>query len=107
MERGNELRAAIVMHAAAQPRDRIERAQQRARGERAERDDHLRLDGVDLLEQERFAGLDLVLLRIAIARRTALDDVRDVDILAPQPDRLDDLREQLARGADERKALDV
>ena len=43
------------MHAAAQPRDRHVGPQQRLRGELAERDDHLRLDRVDLPEQERLA----------------------------------------------------
>src|SRR4051812_9990843 len=62
----NQLGAAIVVHAAAQPRDRIERPQQRARREGAQRDDHFRLDDIDLLEQERLAGLDLVRLRVAI-----------------------------------------
>ena len=41
--------------------------QQRLRGKRAERDDHLRRDRVDLPEQERLAGLDFVRLGIAIA----------------------------------------
>ena len=49
------------------------RPEQRLRRERAERDDHLRLDRVDLLEQERLAGRDLVRLGIAIAGRPALD----------------------------------
>ena len=48
--------------------------------ERAERHDHLRLDDVDLPEEERLAGLDLVLLGIAVLRRPALDDVRDVHV---------------------------
>src|SRR5579871_3077220 len=64
MERRHELRAAIVVHAAAQPRDRIQRPQQRARRERAERHDHLRLDDVDLLEEKRLARLDFVRLGV-------------------------------------------
>src|SRR5258705_12620 len=55
MKRRDELRAPIVIHAAAEARDRVERPQQGARGKRAERDDHLRLDGVDLPEQKRLA----------------------------------------------------
>src|SRR5258708_35758712 len=46
-------------------------------------------------------------LRRAIARRTALDDVRDVNVLTPQPHRLDHVIEQLAGAADERFALRV
>ena len=62
---------------------------------------------VDLPEQERLALLHFVGLGIAVARRPALDHVGDVDVFALQPDRLDDLRQQLPRAADERLALDV
>ena len=60
MERRDQLRAAVVEHAAAEPRNRIERPQQRLRAELAERDDDFRLDDVDLPEEERLAGLDFV-----------------------------------------------
>src|SRR5437879_2052630 len=66
MERRDQLRAAVVVQAAAEARDRIERAQQRLRRELAERDDDLRLDDVDLLEQKRLARVDFVRLGIAI-----------------------------------------
>ena len=102
VEGRNQLRAAVVEDAAAQARDRIVRPQQRLRRELAERDDHLRLDDVDLPEQERLAGLDFVRLGIAVLRRPALDDVGDVDVVALEVDRLDDLRQQLAGAADER-----
>ena len=62
---------------------------------------------VDLAEQERLALLHFVGLGVAVARRPALDDVGDVDVLAPQADGLDDLRQQLPGAADERLALDV
>src|SRR5262249_56211456 len=85
MKRRHQFRAAVVEHAPAQPRDRIERAQQRLRAELAERDDHLRLDDVDLLEQERLAGLHLVLLRVPVLRRAALYSRPGVDLLPPPP----------------------
>ena len=107
MEGRDQLRAAVVEHAAAQPRDRLVGPQQRLRRELAERDDHLRLDDVDLPEQERLAGLDFVRLGVAVLRRPALDHVRDVDVVALEADRLDDLRQQLPGAADERDALDV
>src|SRR6266436_4799490 len=66
MEGRDQLRAAVVVHAAAEARDRIERAQQRLRRELAERDDDLRLDDVDLPEQKRLARVHFVRLRIAI-----------------------------------------
>src|SRR3954469_13287133 len=100
MERRNELRAAVIEDTAAKTGDRLEGPQQRARREGAERDDDLRLDDVDLLEQERLAGLHFVLLGIAVAGRPALDHVGDIDVLALQVDRLDDLRQQLAGAAD-------
>ena len=96
MERRNQLRAAIVVHAAAQPRDRIERAQQRSRSERAQRHDDLRFDDVDLLEQERLACLDLVLLGISIPRRPAFDHIGDVHVFTFQVDRRDYPRQELA-----------
>ncbi len=80
-------------------------AQQALRRELAERDDHARADDLDLAEQERLAGRHLVRLGIAIARRAALDHVGDVDLLAGQADRLDDLRQQLPGAADEGLAL--
>ena len=107
MERGDQLGAAVVVDAAAQAGNRIERAQQRLRREFAERHDHLGLDEVDLPEQKRLARRDLVGLRIAVLGRPAFDDVGDVHVVARQADGLDDLREELAGAADERDALDV
>ena len=52
-------------------------------------------------------SLDFVRLGVAIARRPALDHVRDVHIRPRQADRFDDLGEQLPRASDERLALDV
>src|SRR6266540_897814 len=80
-------------------------AGQELRGEVPERRDQLRLDQLDLAEEVRLAGLDLVRLRIAVARRAALDHVRDVHVLARQADPLEELVEELARLADERIAL--
>ena len=75
------------------------------RREVAERRDQLRLDQLDLPEEVRLAGLDLLGLRVAVARRPALQDVAHVDVLARQPDAGEQLAEQLPGGADERHAL--
>src|SRR5262245_15268691 len=107
VKRRNQLGAAEVVDAAAQPRNRVERAEQRLRAELAERDDHLRFDDVDLPEQKRLARLDFVGLRIAVARRAALDHVRDVDVLALEIDRFDDLGQQLTGAADEWNPLNI
>src|SRR5262245_56172399 len=104
---GHEHRVAILVFAAAQSRDWIVRLQEALRRELAERDDHLGFHRVDLAQQERFALLHLVGLGIAIVRRTALEHVGDVDVLAAQTDRLDDFREKLAGAPDERLALNV
>src|SRR5215204_4835997 len=69
MERGNQVRAAILVDAAAHPRDRILALQQRARGEGAERDDDLRLHRRNLMEEERLALLHFVGLWIAVVGR--------------------------------------
>jgi hypothetical protein len=55
--------------------------------------------------QEGLAGVDLVGLRVAVARRPRLEHVRDEDVLARQADLLEQLVEQLAGAADERQAL--
>ena len=81
--------------------------QQRLGRKGAQRDDDLRLDAVDLLEEERLARLDLVGLGIAVFRRTALDHVGDVHVVAPEANRLDDLGEQLTGAPDKRDPLDV
>src|SRR5437773_9504556 len=107
MKSRDQFRAAVLVHAATQARDWIERAEERARGELAERDDHLRLDDFDLPEQERLAGLDFVLLGVPVLWRTTLDHIRNVDVIAREADRLDDFREELTGAADERDALDV
>ena len=62
---------------------------------------------LELTVEPRRARLDLVGLRIAVARRPALHDVRDVHVGAGQADALDELREELAGAADERLALQV
>ena len=103
----NQLRAAVIEDAASKPRNRIERSQQRLSAELAQRDNHFRLDDVDLLKQKRLARLDFVRFGIAVLRRPALDDVGDVDVLALEIDRLDDLRQQLSRPSDERNALEI
>src|SRR3954454_19694774 len=75
------------------------------RREVAERRDDDRLDERDLPEEMGLARLDLVELRIAIARRAALEDIRDVDVGARHPDPAEQPLEQLSRLADERDAL--
>ena len=65
------------------------------------------MPGLDLLEQERLAGRDLVRLGIAIPRRAALDHVGDVDIVTRHADGFDDLGQQLPGAADEGLPLTI
>ena len=66
---------------------------------------NLRLNDFDLPHQKGRAGFALVAFRRAIARRTALNDVRDVDLFAAQAHGLDHVVEQLPGAAHERLAL--
>ena len=75
------------------------------RREVAERGNKRRLDQLDLPEEVRLAGLDLLGLRVAVAGRAALEHVRDVDVRARETDPVQQLLEQLAGLADERHTL--
>jgi hypothetical protein len=107
VKRGHDDGIAHLVKASAEPRDGRFRGEQRLRGELSERHDHLWLDARDLRLEERRALRDLVRLGIAIAGRTALHDVGDVDLLAREAHGSDDLRQQLAGASDERLALFV
>jgi predicted short-subunit dehydrogenase-like oxidoreductase (DUF2520 family) len=82
-------------------------AGQQLRGEIAERADHARLDQLDLLVQVGLAGVDLVRQRVAVARRTALEDVGDEHVAPLQADLAQQLVEQLAGPPHERQPLEV
>src|SRR5262245_3109853 len=77
------------------------------RREVAERADHPRLDQLDLLLEIRPAGVDLLRLRITVARRATLEDVRDEDVLPRQPDALEQLGEEASSPANEGQPLAV
>jgi hypothetical protein len=61
----------------------------------------------NLAHEKRRTGFHLVALGLAIPRRTALDDVRDVNIFAAQAHRFNHVVEQLTRAADEGFALRI
>src|SRR6185312_3394198 len=102
--RGHERDALVLLPGAAEARDGRVRAQEALRGELAERDDHARADGRELLLEEGLALGDLVGLGVAVARRAALQDVADVDVAAGEAHGFDHLGQELAGGADERLA---
>ena len=107
MEGAYEFRALEIVHAAAQSGNGRVGRKKCLRREASERDDDFGRDRGDLAEEKRLARRDLVRLRVPVFGRPALDYVRDVDVIALQPDRLDDLREELAGAADEWNALNV
>src|SRR6185312_13124757 len=76
-------------------------------GEVPERADDTRPDQLHLGEEMALARGDLVRLGVAVARRTALQHVRDVDVGPREPDRAEQRLEHLAGLADERCALAV
>jgi hypothetical protein len=55
--------------------------------------------------EERLARIDLVGLRVAVPRRPRLEHVGDEDVVAREPDLLQELVEELSGAADEREAL--
>jgi len=69
--------------------------------------DDLRPYGVDLSNQKRFAGLHLILFRIAIPGRTTFQNIADVDVTPLKPHGLDDPCQKLAGPSDEGSALKV
>ena len=90
---------------AVHPRDAGRLAREQLGREVAESRDERRPDQLDLTEEVRLAGLDLLRLGIAVAGRPALEHVRDVDVGPGHPDPVQEPLEQLAGLADERYAL--
>ena len=90
--------AAIVMQRAAQTGEGNVHAQQRIRGDLAQRHDQLGLYQVNLAFEIRKTLRDLICCRRAIFRRAAFDNVGDINILAAfQFDRHQHAVQQLAR----------
>ena len=75
--------------------------EQPGQGVAAEDQDDVGPDDLDLGVEERGAGLHLGGLRVAVARRAALDHVGDVDVVAAQPDALQEPGQHVPGGADE------
>src|SRR5262245_17639423 len=97
----------VLLRGAANARDPRRVARQQLGREVPERADHLRLDQLHLALQVGTAGVDLLGLGIAIAGRTALEDVGDEDVLATHADPLEQFAEEAARAPDEREALAI
>ena len=107
MEDGEHQKFAGAHGASVQARDAHLRLQHELCGELSKGDQHLRVDGARLLAQIRRAGLNLLGARVAVSRRAAFQDVRDVDVLASQPGQTQKLVEVLPRRAHERLPLRI
>jgi len=97
----------VYLRAPVHARDASVGAREQLGREVAERADHLWLDELDLPVQVGPAGVELVRLRVTVARRSALEGVADKHVLPRQPDLPQELVEQLAGAAYERQALEV
>src|SRR5689334_6483741 len=95
----------VLLRLAVHARDPVLAPGEQLRGEVSERADHERLDQLDLAREVGLARLDLLGLRIAVARGAALQHVRDEHVVALQLDLRQQLVEQLSRRAHERLAL--
>src|SRR4029077_1140673 len=96
-----------VVPAATEFRHRRADGQQIFCGRRAQSNHRLRPDRGNMPHEKRRASFALVALGLAVARRTAFHDVRDINIFAPQAHGFDHVVEQLAGAADERLSLGV
>src|SRR5438105_548534 len=71
----------------------------------AQDENQIGTEHLDLLVEEVAARVHLGLLRVAIARRPALDDVGDVDVAPVETHRFEQAREQLPGRSHEGLAL--
>src|SRR3990172_280592 len=106
MECRHDRYALIRVPFAAKFSDPFRGLQQRLCRDIAEGHDHLRFDRLELLDEKRFARLDLIGLRIPVVRRSALYDIADIHVFPAKLHAFDDdVREELARRYHERPAL--
>src|SRR4029453_3469604 len=104
MVRREEGRAVVVVPSPAQRAEAALGPEQVAGGRRAQGDDHLGTDRLDLSLEERKAGAGLAGVGHAVPRRPALDHVRDVLLVAPEGHGAEDVVQELARRPHERLA---
>ena len=105
---GHDQRYAVVAQPlAAQARERNIGLEQTVGGVSPERDNELGANVFDLADQIRLALRHLLRLRVAVAGRSALQYVRDIDLLALEAHGEQHGVQQLAGAAHERLALPV
>ena len=99
--------ARVQVHRTAQLADRGRGLQEVLGGDRAQAADVLRVDQIELPEQEPPAVARLFRRGVAVARRAALEHVEDVHVVSRELAGLEHLREELPRTAHERLAEPV
>lgn len=104
---GQQPGAIVLMESPPESGDGRRGFKQRLGRKRAEGADEVRLDSRKLALQEGQAGLDLIGFWVPVARRAALDDIADVNLVAAQFDGFDNACEQLPGGSDKRPSLPV
>ena len=62
-------------------------------------------DHLDLLHEKRFTSFHFIRFRVAVVRRPALDDVRDIDLVARKIRRRQQIVEEFTRSPHERLPL--
>src|SRR5262245_22242579 len=95
------------MDAPAEPADRLFRPEQALRRDAADTENRLRRDEFDLPAQIRQAARRLLIARIAVVRRPALQDIAYVHIATPESRRAQHRIEQLPGAPDEGLPLAV
>src|ERR1043166_9709312 len=103
----HHLYAQVIVKMPAYVADRHLCIEQILRSGRTEDDDHFWTNDRDLSQEKRLAYDRLVRFRCTISRRPAAVYIANANILASQPDALDDLRQKLPGPSDKRLALRV
>ena len=101
----NDATVAISVENSAQAADGLRGLEKGLGGNRAQADDELWLNDLQLLVSEVPTVVNFYIARIAVPRGPAFDRVEDVNVFSFQFARSDDLVEQLARSANEGFAL--
>src|SRR5215475_5773444 len=108
MKRGHQFDSMIAMPVSSQFRDRRFGLQKRLDGKLTQGDNNFGPNEINLLLEERFAGCDLIRLRIAIFRRPALNHISYINVLALESHSFrKDIVEQLPRPAHKRLPLQI
>ena len=103
----DERDAAVIMRPTPQIRHGPLVLQECVGSRQSEGKDHSWFDQLDLLLKVWLAGIRFLLKRLPVVRRSALEDVTDVDVFALDLHSFEDLGQQLTCSANEGQALGI